>query len=332
VGCAGRRGGERGEAVSDRTSLAVGGREPRVLVVGTMAVDAKGRPNGVLVPGTSVPGTVHLGIGGVGRNIAENLARMGVQTSLVSAAGADQFGRILLQKTADSGVDVSHVVISDAHRTAAYIAVLDGSGSLGHAIDDMAIMGLVTPALIEGKRSLFEEASIVVVDANLSAETLGSVFRLARECDRPVCVDPTSAILAPRVQPYLSEAFLIVPNLREAEVLAGVRPGEETDVHQLAYRLVNMGAEIAVVTLAEKGLYYATSDESGRVPALKRDVVDLTGAGAALAAAVIFGLLNGVPISEAVRLGISAAALTIQCAETVCPDLSLDRLYDELVV
>jgi pseudouridine kinase len=317
--------------MSDRASLA-SGQEPRVLVVGTMAVDAKGRPSGVLVPGTSVPGVVHLGIGGVGRNIAENLAHMGVQTTLVSATGADQFGRILLEKTAESGVDVSHVVISDVHRTAAYIAVLDSSGALAHAIDDMAIMGLVTPELIEEQRSLFEEASIVVVDANLPAATLDSVFRLARECDRRVCIDPTSAILAPRVQPYLPETFLVVPNLREAEVLVGVEPGEEADVHQLASRLVNMGAEIAVVALAEKGLYYATSDESGRVPALKRDVVDLTGAGAALTAAVVFGLLHGFPISEAVRLGISAAALTIQCSETVCPDLSLDRLYDELVV
>jgi len=297
-----------------------------------MAVDAKGRPDGVLMPGTSVPGIVHLGIGGVGRNIAENLARMGVPTNLVSATGADQFGRILLQHTADSGVDVSHVVISEAHRTAAYIAVLDSGGAPAHAIDDMAIMGLVTPAMIEESRSLFEQASIIVVDANLLPEALESVFRLARECDRPVCVDPTSAILAPRVLPYLSETYLIVPNLREAQALASAGHEEEPDVQQLAHRLVNMGAEIAVITLAEKGLYYATSDESGHVPALKRDIVDLTGAGAALAAAVIFGLQNGFAISEAVRLGISAAALTIQCTETVCSDLSLDRLYDELVV
>jgi len=80
------------------------------------------------------------------------------------------------------------------------------------------------------------------------------------------------------------------------------------------------------------GLYYATSDESGHVPALQRDIVDLTGASDALHAAVIFGLLNDFAISEAVRLGISAAAATLQCVETVCPDLSLDRLYNELVI
>jgi pseudouridine kinase len=89
---------------------------------------------------------------------------------------------------------------------------------------------------------------------------------------------------------------------------------------------------IAIITLAELGLYYVTSDESGRVPALDRDVVDLTGAGAALTGGVLFGLLNGFQVGEAMRLGISAAALTIQVSETVYPDLSLDRLYDELVI
>jgi len=44
------------------------------------------------------------------------------------------------------------------------------------------------------------------------------------------------------------------------------------------------------------------------------------------------GLLNGLPIDEAVRLGTSAAALTLQCRETVCPTLSLERLYDQLVI
>jgi pseudouridine kinase len=122
-----------------------------------------------------------------------------------------------------------------------------------------------------------------------------------------------------------------VSNLQEARALV-CDPDEELDAQEMAMRLVGMDVEIAIITLAEKGLYYATSDERGHVPALQRDVVDLTGAGDALTAAVIFGLLNDIPISEAVRLGVSAAALTIQCPETVCPGLSLDRLYDELVI
>jgi pseudouridine kinase len=133
------------------------------------------------------------------------------------------------------------------------------------------------------------------------------------------------------VRPHLDQIHLIVPNLQEAQILVGAAD-ETLDAQEMAMRLVEMGVEVAIITLAELGLYYATSDERGRVPALQRDIVDLTGAGDALIAAVIFAMLNDIPISEAVRIGISAAALTIQCPETVCPDLSLDRLYDELVI
>jgi pseudouridine kinase len=92
-----------------------------------------------------------------------------------------------------------------------------------------------------------------------------------------------------------------------------------------------MGVQVAIVTLAELGVCYATVHASGHVPAVKTRVVDRTGAGDALAAGVLFGLLNDFPVDEAVRLGASAAALTLQCDESVCPALSLDRLYDNLV-
>jgi pseudouridine kinase len=88
---------------------------------------------------------------------------------------------------------------------------------------------------------------------------------------------------------------------------------------------------IAVITLAEFGVCYATSNESGHVPALEIDVVDLTGAGDALTAAVIFGLLEEMPVGEAMRLGVAAAALTIQSRDTVNRELCLEMLYDQLV-
>jgi pseudouridine kinase len=172
---------------------------------------------------------------------------------------------------------------------------------------------------------------MIVLDANLSPRTIASVFNLAKKYECPVCVDPTSAFLAPRFKPFLAHILLMTPNASEAESLTGLDLAQ-TDIHRVATTLINMGVDIAIITLAEMGLYYVTSHESGRVPALQRDIVDLTGAGAALTAGAIFGLLNDFAVGEAMRLGVSAAALTIQCPETVYPDLSLDRLYDELVI
>ena len=306
-------------------------QEPNVLVVGTMAADAKGQPDDSLVPGRSTPGAVHFSIGGTGRNIAETLARLGVRTTLLSAIGDDPIGRILIEATESSGVDTSHVVTSTRYRTAGYIAILDRHGRPAYAIDDMAVIKEVTPGLVYRHRRLVRDADMIVLDANLSPRTLVSVFDLAKKYQCPVCVDPTSAVRAPRFAPHLSDILLMTPNASEAEVLTGLDL-RQTDAHDLAAALVGSGVGIAIITLAELGLYYVTSDESGRVPALDRDVVDLTGAGAALTGGVLFGLLNGFEVGEAMRLGISAAALTIQVSETVYPDLSLDRLYDELVI
>jgi pseudouridine kinase len=90
--------------------------------------------------------------------------------------------------------------------------------------------------------------------------------------------------------------------------------------------------KVVVVTLAELGVCYATSQTYGNIPAIQTEVVDPTGAGDAFIGAALFGLLNGIPLDEALRLGASSASLTLRYAGAVSPDLSLEKLYDELVL
>jgi pseudouridine kinase len=121
---------------------------------------------------------------------------------------------------------------------------------------------------------------------------------------------------------------------QESAALCGldIPPANSETAIQVAQCLVSKGIRMAIVTLAEQGLAYADSSGAGHIPALRTQVVDKTGAGDALTAAVIFGLLNEMSLDEAVRLGISAASLTLRTRETVASDLSLDKLYDELIV
>jgi pseudouridine kinase len=191
---------------------------------------------------------------------------------------------------------------------------------------------LITPAFIYRNRRLFRDASMVVLDANLSPETLRTIFSLVEKYEVPVCADPTTATLAPRLQVYLEQLLLVTPNAAEAEALCGVRVTGRGSALKAAKKLVAAGVRIAIVTLGASGSVYATSQESGHVPTFAHEVVDLTGAGDALTAAVVFGLLQEFSVAEAVRLGSSAAALTLLCRDTVCPDLSLERLYDQLVI
>jgi pseudouridine kinase len=303
-----------------------------VVVVGAAAMDTKGHALEPLQSGTSIPGHVRVSVGGVGRNIAENLARLGLETILLSAVGDDEAGCHLLAQARSSGVNVDHVLVNSEHATAAYLAVLDHQGNLSVSVADMGIMEAVTPRYLYDRRRWLRQASVVAIDANLSPQALASLLRQTRKYGVPVCADPTSTSLAPRLCPHLRDLYMITPNALEAEALCGQPVRNRDEAIVAAKRLVSLGVEIAIITLADQGLVHATSDESGHIPAVKCEIVDLTGAGDALTATVIFGLLNDFYVDEAVRLGVSAAALTLQCRETVCPDLSLDILYDKLVI
>jgi len=302
-----------------------------LLIIGAASLDTKGRAGQAIQTGTSTPGAIRISVGGVGRNIAENLTRLGEPVVLLSAVGDDGSGQRILRQAAECGIDVSHVLVDGSHRTAAYLAVLDDTGNLVMSIDDMSInRDLITPEFVYRRRALFRDACMIVLDANLSPATLDTIFRLARKYEVPVCADPTTATLAPQLCPYLPDLLLVTPNGAEAEALCGIQvTGRESGL-EAAQKLVGLGVQIAIVTLGATGLVYATSQESGHVPAIECEVVDFTGAGDALTAAVVFGLLNDFPMDEAVRLGTSAAALTLQSRETVCPTLSLEQLYNQL--
>ncbi len=305
---------------------------PQVVIVGAAGMDTKGWARETVIPATSNPGEIRISVGGVGRNIAENLARLGVNTILLSAVGDDESGRVILECTAAGGVDTSQVIIEANAPSAAYLAVLDETGNLVASIDNMDIVRFITPRYIYDRRRFIRDADMVVMDANLPPATIRSLLRVARKYDVPVCADPTSASLAPRLREHLKDLYLITPNVAEAEALCEVAISSRDEAIRAAKKLVTMGVEVAIVTLAEMGLCYATTEISGHVPAIRCEIIDFTGAGDALTAGVVFGLLNDFPLDEAVRLGVSTAALTLQSKETVCPDLSLEQLYDQLVI
>lgn len=305
----------------------------QVLLIGAAGIDMKVRASTLAIePGQSNPGKIRWGWGGVARNIAENLGRLGVSVQLITAVGDDQAGKEILAQLHSVGVETDAAIIAEGRETAAYVGLHHLDGRLWAAFDDMQIIQEITPGHINRYRSLFKEAEMVCIDANLAPRTLETVFRLARTYDVPVCADPTTPLLAHRLQPFLTELLAITPNRREAEALLGDTLADDDALLQGARRLMQKGVNLAVITLGADGLSYATSEESGRLPAFQSEVVDPVGAGDALTAAVVYGLLEDFPPSEAVRLGLAGAAQTIICKETVCPYLSLELLYDKLIV
>jgi pseudouridine kinase len=303
-----------------------------VVVIGAASLDTIGRLRGEMQHGTSNPSQIHNSFGGVARNVAENLARLGQPVTLLSVVGNGAIGTHLLQHLASCGVDTSYVYCTEEHPTSSYLAILNSSGEFQFALDDMSAVNELSSAYLRQHADLINDAAMVFIDGNLSKASLRTILSIARKAGVAVCADPTSAGLAERMAKYLPDFYLITPNNAEAGVLAEcmVSPSNHKEALAAAKRLVSRGIEIAVITRAEFGVTYATSETSGHIPAIRTRIVDPTGASDALTATMIFSLLNEIPLDDAVRLSVAAASLTLRHRGAVVPDLSLQRLYDQL--
>ena len=279
-----------------------------VVVVGGANVDVKARTANALVTGTSNPGTVVRTPGGVGRNVAENLARLGSRVALVSTVGSDPDGDWLLEETAAAGVDVSPVLRGG--RTGRYVAVLDAGGELVVGVSDMAATDALGPEVLD--HGLLRSADLVVVDGNLPATTVDAVLALGVR----VVIDPVSVAKAQRISPLLSgnrPVYAITPNEDELAALGSVE--------QLHAR----GVEVVWVRRGAAGSRLSTADGVVELKAPAATPVDVTGAGDAMLAAFCHRLMEGASLEDAASYGHEAAALTVTSPHTVVPDLR-DRM------
>jgi pseudouridine kinase len=298
----------------------------RVVCIGGAAIDRKYRALATIRPGTSNPVVSERSFGGVARNVAENVTRLGVQASLVSIVGDDDNGRALLDDLKRLGIDTRPVTISDAHATAEYVAVLQPDGELAVGLANMAVFEGITPALLRRMEPDFGSAWIFA-DCNLPSDTLHDLIDFARQRALMLAIDAVSTPKVMRLPQDLRDLGVFFLNLDEARAYLD-RP--EMSPEAAANALLARGAEQVVLTLGDKGLVAADPSGIVKIGAIKAEIVDATGAGDALIAATLVAMLRDATLSTAARLGTVAAALTVESPVSVRPDLSLALLESTL--
>lgn len=307
--------------------------EPSVVVVGGANLDIKARSAAPAILGTSNPGSGSMAAGGVGRNIAENLARLGTPTYLIAAVGDDPMGERLLADTASAGVRLDHVHRSK-HPTGTYTAVLDAGGELVLAVADMTATEQLLPEHVSPLRELLSQAGLLVLDGNLTAATASHAMDLGLAAGVPTLVEPVSVPKAAVLAPLIAAdrpLYAVTPNREELTALTGLPSGTDAQLLLAAGNLHERGVRHVWVRLGSRGSLLSSVDEGHVfVPALPAGVEDVTGAGDAMLAAFGHALLAGHPARTAVEHGTAAAALTIESAHTVRPDLSARLLTQTL--
>jgi pseudouridine kinase len=311
------------------------GDQPGVVVIGGANVDVKARSDQAATPATSNPGHGSMTPGGVGRNIAENLARLGTRTHLIATIGQDAMGDSLLAATSAAGVHVGHVRRGD-RPTGTYTAVLDSNGELIVAVADMAATDSIGVEQINDARGLIASAELLVLDGNLSADTVNHAISVANSATVPVVLEPVSVPKATRIAPLIGAdrpLFALTPNRDELHALTGLPVRTQTQVHAAARHLHARGVQHVWVRLGDRGSVFSTRDSKPtHLPAFAVTVEDVTGAGDAMLGAFCHAHLSGRSPVEAATYGHAAAALTITSPHTVRPDLTARLVEDALTL
>ncbi|UDY23526.1 carbohydrate kinase family protein [Nocardioides sp. Kera G14] len=293
-----------------------------VLVVGGANVDLKAQSTAAMVPATSNPGTTVLSPGGVGRNIAENAARLGARVQLASIVGDDALGEDLLSATAAAGVDV-RLVQRGSVPTGTYTALLDRSGDLVAAVAAMAVIEELEVAPIVDAIERSAPDTVVVLDGNLPPDTLSALLVACETAALRVVLDPVSVPKAERLAPVLGPPlFLLTPNRDELAALTALPVETAAELTAAAEALRSRAVEWVWVRLGSEGSTLVGPGVTTILSPYGVDVIDVTGAGDAMLGAFCQALAGGADVLAAARFGQAAAALTVASEQTVRPDLT----------
>ena len=276
-----------------------------IIVIGGANLDIKAKSIEVNHFGTSNPSRISPSPGGVGRNIAHNLARLGAKVGLIAAIGTDPQGEAVLEATRAAGVDTSRIrALTPA--TGTYIAVLNPDGELVTAMSDMRAADMLTPDVVMQFEIDILAATFVVADCNLPLKTLEIIASVARNklFIEPVSV-PKSAKLAALLKQ--GQVFMASPNLDQIENLTGTR-----DIFDGIKALHDMGLQHVVAHAGAEGAFVSNGDDIEHVPAQSSgSIIDVTGAGDAAVAGLLFGLLQGDDLVTAASFGQTLAGRVI---------------------
>ena len=297
------------------------------VVVGGVNMDIGGRSFAPLVDSDSNPGSVTMSLGGVGRNIAHNLALMGTDVRLLTAYGDDVYGQKIAASCAELGIDASHALRLAEERTSTYLYIADEQGEMALALSDMEVCKRITPGYLAANLPMIQNAQVVVADTNLSEETL---VYLAENCHRPLFCDPVSTTKAQKLLPILDRIHTLKPNRLEAALLSGVPINTKEDVPKAAQALLDKGVHRLFISMGADGVYAASQEEQLWLPNLPGNMVNTTGCGDAFMAALVWAYLEGTNLKDTALAGLAAGSIAMESRDTINSAMSATALRNRM--
>lgn len=308
-----------------------------MVVIGTVFVDIKGFPDDLYIPEGRNAGRVEIVHGGVGRNVAEDIANVELRPRFVGMVDDTAEGAEVLRKLKNHKVDTEYAAVTQ-DGMGMWLAVFNNSGDIAGSISKRPTSDAMLRMIEEKGDEIFADADSIVLEIDLDKELIKSVFRYAEKYNKKVYAVVANMSIASQRRDFLQSIDCFVCNEQEAGILfvcdfSGLTPEELCE--ELSRRVVSARIPSMVVTMGSRGAVYADMNgDKGVYPARKVKVRDTTGAGDAFCAGVAIGLTYGKTMREAVEIGTRLASSVITVSENVCPrflpqELGLDVKIDD---
>ncbi|WP_085522730.1 carbohydrate kinase [Tuberibacillus sp. Marseille-P3662] len=301
--------------------------EAKITCIGGANIDRKSQTLKPVQYGTSNPATVRQSSGGISRNVAENLGRLGCHVSLMTLIGDDRDGKWLLDETKRHGVDVSQCLAMNQEKTGTYTSILNDTGEMVLAVADMKVYDQFSIGFIEARWSHLASSNIIFADANLPEASLTYLINRCANEQLSLWVHTVSAPKALKLPSHLQGIDVLVATRDEVAALTEMETLTIEDCKKAAEQLIQRGVKEVMITLNEQGVLWVNANgEQAHFHPLPTNPIDRTGVEESFIGGVLFGISHDESFEHAVRLGMAASAVTWQTSETNA-DFSADQLY-----
>ena len=293
-----------------------------IVVIGAVFVDIKGYPMSNFNPTGRNAGRVEQVHGGVGRNVAEDIANCELRPTLVSLVDNTGSGEDVLKKLSNHKVNTQYIR-KTRDGMGSWLAVFDNDGDVFASISKRPNLLPIVDILEEHGDEIFSQADSVVIELDIDKEIVKRVFALAKKHNKKVFSVVANMSIALERRDFLKSIDCFVCNIQEAGILFSDdytgRSAEEM-IPIIASKVKAAQIPSMIVTMGGDGAVYASMEgDCGFCPARRVEVKDTTGAGDSFCAGVAIGLTYGKTLAESCEIGAHLAASVIVTSESVCP-------------
>ena len=293
-----------------------------IVVIGAVFVDIKGYPQTAFIPTGRNVGKVEQVHGGVGRNVAEDIANCELRPTFVSLVDESGTGVDVVRKLKSPKVNTDYIR-QTRDGMGSWLAVFDNDGDVAASISKRPNLLPITDILDQQGDEIIQNADSVIIEIDIDKEIVKRTFKLAKKYNKRVYAVVANMSIALERRDFLQSIDCFVCNIQEAGILFSDDYSGRTVDEMIA--IISQKVQAAqipsmIVTMGGDGAVYADiGGDKGFCPARKVEVKDTTGAGDSFCAGVAIGLTYGKSLKESCEIGAMLAASVIVTSENVCP-------------